>query len=65
MLTSKKLLGGAFDVILYLCDSPDDLFKENLKIPKENFIKEFTDEWLQELINKQKGSIEKKGIDIN
>ena len=63
MLTSKKLLGGAFDVILYMCDSPDDLFKENLNIPKENFIKEFTDEWIQELINKQKGSVEKKGID--
>ena len=62
MLTSKKLLGGAFDVILYLCDSPDDLFQDNLKIPKENFIKEFTEEWLENLINKQKESVEKKGI---
>ena len=63
MLTSKKLLGGAFDVILYLCDSPDDLFKDNLKIPKENFIKEFKEEWLENLINKQKQSVENKGID--
>lgn len=63
MLTSKKLLGGAFDIILYLCDSPDDLFRDNLPIPKENFIKNFTDEWLEKLINKQKESVEKKGID--
>ena len=63
MLTSKKLLGGVFDVILYLCDSPDDLFKENLKIPDENHIKNFTDEWLNNLIDKQKNNIEKKGID--
>ena len=63
MLTSKKLLGGVFDVILYLCDSPDDLFKENLKIPTENFIKDFTDEWMENLIEKQKNNIEKKGID--
>ena len=60
MLTSKKLLGGAFGIILYLCDSPDDLFKENLKIQGENFITEFSDEWIQNLIDKQKQLIEKK-----
>ena len=63
MLTSKKLLGGAFDVILYLSDSPDDLLKEHLPIPKENFIKDFTDEWLETLITRQKQSVENKGID--
>jgi hypothetical protein len=63
MLNSPSLLKGAFDVILYLCDSPDDLFKENLKIPKENFIKNFTDEWLQKLIDKQSASVDKKGAD--
>jgi hypothetical protein len=63
MLNSPSLLKGAFDVILYLCDSPDDLFKENLKIPKENFIKNFTEEWLQKLIDKQSASVDKKGAD--
>jgi ABC-type proline/glycine betaine transport system ATPase subunit len=63
MLNSRALLGGAFDMVLYLCDSPDDLFKENLKIPKENFIKNFTEEWLEKLIDKQRVSVEKKGAD--
>ena len=63
MVNSPSLLGGAFDVILYLSDSPDDLFKENLKIPKENFIKDFTEEWLEKLIDKQRQSVEKKGAD--
>jgi len=63
MINNKSLLGGAFDVILYLCDSPDDLFKENLKIPKENFIKDFDEEWLEKLIDKQRKNIEKKGVD--
>ena len=63
MMNSKLLLGGAFDVVLYLCDSPDDLFKENLKIPKENFIKIFDEEWLKKLIDKQRKNVEKKGID--
>jgi hypothetical protein len=63
MVNSPNLLGGAFDIILYLCDSPDDLFKQNLKIPKENFIKDFTEEWLENLIDKQRASVEKKGAD--
>ena len=63
MVNSPSLLSGAFDVILYLCDSPDDLFKQNLKIPKENFIKNFTEEWLENLIDKQRASVEKKGAD--
>ena len=63
MLNSKSLLGNVFDIILYLCDSPDDLFKENLKIPKENFIKDFTEEWLEKLIDKQRMAVEKKGVD--
>lgn len=63
MMNSKNLLGNAFDIILYLCDSPDDLFKENLKIPKENFIKDFTEEWLEKIIDKQRMAVEKKGVD--
>jgi hypothetical protein len=63
MVNSPSLLGGAFDIILYLSDSPDDLFKQNLKIPKENFIKDFTEEWLEKLIDKQRASVEKKGAD--
>jgi hypothetical protein len=62
LLNSKSLLKGAFDIILYLSDSPDDLFKENLKIPEENFIKNMSEEWLQKLIEKQKNEVEKKGI---
>ena len=63
MLKSKSLLGGAFDVVLYLCDSADDTMKENLGIPKENYIKDFTEEWLEKLIDKQRQSVEKKGAD--
>lgn len=63
MLKSKSLLGGAFDVVLYLCDSPDDTMKENLGIPKENFIKDFSEEWLENLIDKQRQNVEKKGAD--
>lgn len=63
MLRSKSLLAGVFDIILYLCDSPDDTMKENLKIPKENFIKDFSEEWLEKLIDKQRIAVEKKGSD--
>lgn len=62
MLKSKSLLGNAFDVVLYLCDSPDDLMKDNLKIPKENYIKNFTEDWLEKLIDKQRQAVEKKGV---
>ena len=61
LLNSNDLLKGAFDVILYLCDSPDDTMKDNLKIPKENFVKEFTEEWLENLIAKQSASVKKNG----
>jgi len=63
LLNSKSLLKGAFDIVLYLSDSPDDLFKEHLKIPKENFIKDMSEEWIKELIQKQKDSVENKGIE--
>ncbi len=63
LLNSKSLLNNAFDIVLYLSDSPDDLFKEYLKIPKENFITNMNEEWLNTLINKQKESVEKKGIE--
>ena len=63
MLRSKSLLGGVFDIILYLCDSPCDVMEQNLKIPKENFIKDFTEEWLEKLIDKQRIAVEKKGSD--
>ena len=62
LLNSKSLLKGAFDIILYLSDSPDDLFKEHLHIPDENFIKNMSEEWLYKLIDKQKNEIKKKGI---
>ena len=63
MINSKELLGGAFDIILYFCDSPDDVMKENLKIPKENFVsrENFNEEYINKIIDSQKTTIEKKG----
>jgi len=62
MLNSKNLLKGVFDCILYICGSPDDTFKDNLDIPKENFITNFDEEWLSGLIEKQKGNVKNKGF---
>ena len=63
LLNNKSLLGGAFDLILYFCGSPDDMMKENLKIPKENFLDDskFSEEYIQKIIDSQKKSVLKKG----
>lgn len=62
MLNSQALLKGAFDTILYFCDSPDDLMKEHLKIPKNNFIKNWDNDILDKIINNQKKKVESQGI---
>jgi hypothetical protein len=62
LLRSKALLNGCFNFIFYLCGSPDDSFKQNVKIPPENIIDHFDEEFLQKLIEKQKNIIQKKGI---
>jgi hypothetical protein len=48
--------------MFYLCGSPDDSFKENIKLPSENIIDHFDEGFLEKLINKQKNIIDKKGI---
>jgi len=62
MLNSKSLLKGAFHTILYFCDSPDDMMQEHLKIPKNNFIKNWDNEILDKIINNQKKKVEANGI---
>lgn len=63
MLRSNALLANCFDYIFYCCDSPDDMVKENLNLPKENIIKNFDAEFLDRLIKKQEEKIKKKGAD--
>ena len=62
LLRSKALLNKSFKYIFYLCGSPDEAFKENIKIPEENIISHFDEEFLEKLINKQKSIIKSKGI---
>lgn len=62
LLSSESLLKNAFDVILYMSTSADDTFKDNIKIPKENIIKNWDEEYLEKLCNKQKAFIENNGI---
>ena len=62
MLNSQCLLKGAFDIIIYLSDSPDDTVKANLKIPKENFIKDWDEEKIEKILKAQENSIKTKGF---
>lgn len=62
MLNSKSLLKGAFDIIIYLSDSPDDTVKDNLKIPKENFVKNWDEEYIEKILKAQENSIKTKGF---
>jgi hypothetical protein len=63
LLKSKDLLGGVFDDIYYLSDSIDDTFRDNVKkeIPDKNFIKDFDEDFINNILNKQEGEIKKKG----
>jgi hypothetical protein len=62
LIKSKSLLEGAFDFIFYFVGSLDDSFTKNIKIPDENVIKDFDLSKLQNIIDKQKSVIKKKGI---
>lgn len=62
MLKSKGLLGGVFHYIFYFTGSPDDSFKENIKIPKENIIRDFDESKINNILQKQKAIIDKKGF---
>lgn len=62
MLNSKSLLKGAFDIILYLSDSPDNSVEDNLKIPKENFVKNWDEEYIEKILKAQENSIKSKGF---
>ena len=61
LLNSKSLLKDAFDVIIYLSDSCDDTCKDNLKIPKENFVKDWDEEFVEKIIKSQENSVKKNG----
>lgn len=61
MLKSKELLYGAFNYIFYFVGSPDDSFIENIEIPKENIIKNFDENKINEIIEKNKSIIERVG----
>jgi len=62
MLNSASLLKNCFDIILYLSDSPDDSVIDNLKIPKENFLKNWNEDNIEKILNKQEESVKNKGF---
>jgi hypothetical protein len=62
LLNSPLLLKNAFDIILYLSDSPDDTVYDNLKIPKENFLKNWNEDNIEKILEKQEMSIKNKGF---
>jgi hypothetical protein len=64
MFTNKKLYGAFFHTIIVYSPTAsayDDVY-DVLKLPKENFIKEFGQEQLEELIEARKKLIDSKGI---
>lgn len=62
LLNSPSLLKDVFNIIIYLSDSPDDTVKDNLKIPKENFIKDWDENTIEKIIKSQENSIREKGF---
>jgi hypothetical protein len=62
LIKSKSLLGGVFNEKYYFIGSLDDTFTKNIKIPDKNVIKDFDLSKLQNIIDKQKDIIKKKGI---
>lgn len=62
LINSPSLLKDVFNIIIYLSDSPDDTVKDNLKIPKENFIKEWDENTIEKIIKSQENSIREKGF---
>lgn len=63
ILTKKEMYGGFFQYIIVFSPTAgylDDSYK-SLKIPKENFIKEFTPEMLQKIIDKRDAQIKQMG----
>ena len=62
LLNSPALLKNAFDIILYLSDSPDDTVQDNLKIPRENFLKNWSEDSIEKILAKQEDSIKKQGF---
>ena len=61
MLKSKALLKDVFHYIFYFVGSPDDSFVDNIKIPKENIIKNFDENKIESILQKQKDLIDKVG----
>jgi hypothetical protein len=65
ILTRKNMLKDYFHTIIVYsptAGSTDDLYA-HLKLPKENFVEDFSKESLEELINCRKKLIAKKGIE--
>jgi len=64
IMTRRELYGQYFHTIIVFsptAGSYDDTYKA-LKIPKENFIKDFTPDVFDDIIDARKGEIDKKGI---
>ena len=64
LLTNEKMYGGYFHTLVVYSptSSMDDTYKV-LKLPKENFIEDFGQKELEDLIEARKALIKKKGIE--
>jgi len=65
LLTKEKFYGGFFDYIIVYSPTAgklDDTYK-NLDIPPENYVSDFNQETLEELIDSRKDLIDEKGIE--
>lgn len=61
MIKSKALLHGVFNYIFYFVGSPDDSFTENIKIPKENVIKNFDEDKIHSILSKNAALVDRMG----
>lgn len=62
MLKSAALLKDVFNYIFYFVGSPDDSFIDNIKIPKENIIKNFDETKIESILAKQENLINRVGF---
>jgi hypothetical protein len=63
LLTNKNLLGSVFDFIyLFTGVKPDQELIKDLKLPKENIKTDFTEETVQNIMDKMEKTVEKQGM---
>jgi len=65
LLASKDLLGGVFDFIFVFSPvKSDDILKNILNLPKENYFNDFTEDDVNKIIDAMSSKIEEKGMEF-